>query len=526
LEALDIRLPIFAIPLSIHVVQIVVLELITQKFLKALQETYDGNNFIVFGSDNMAAYIAWQYLPMIIAVGVSGLWEELNVTIHRLEPFYQLSRDGGADIKNSLRMDYITAISLFTPFKVAYQQHWVVVLSSLVYVIAFAVLPTLIGQLLDIVWDGEGRGFFVRSPAIARATEGVLGVVIVLAITLVMIQRRLSGLISDPASIGGLASLISHSSVMELFQTLRPYENQDGINSSLKGARFGLDYIQEESGSGMKLQYQISARSLVSQSGLSVAPPFKQRRRDAHSIWLWGRIQLAMVILMAAPNVVVYMAVKSEGNFPPRIVKALFTLSTVVSTALWQVWQREVSSLEPCYQLSKLKKLHPGTPHALHYDFIASSSLGAFFKSLGRRCFIVSYISLCGLLIQMTTIVYPVMFDNAFAIIVADQHHDLTHRLFSPLMLKDFNIITWAWYPLILAFAIGWILLLVTRRKPFLPGNLSPFHPRFSTSATAPTSSKISRTHPLYHSGNECRRCGREEAGTASDGSPVEKNGK
>jgi hypothetical protein len=69
----------------------------------------------------------------------------------------------------------------------------------------------------------------------------------------------------------------------------------------------------------------------------------------------------------------------------------------------------------------------------------------------------------------MTTIVYPVMFDNAFAIIVTDQHHDLTHRLFSPLMLKDFNIITWAWYPLILAFAIGWILLLVTRRKPFLP---------------------------------------------------------
>jgi hypothetical protein len=338
LEALDIRLPIFSIPLSIHVVQIVVLELITQKFLKALQETYDGNNFIVFGSDNMAAYIAWQYLPMIIAVGVSGLWEELNVTIHRLEPFYQLSRDGGADIKNSLRMDYITAISLFTPFKVAYQHHCVVALSFLVYVIAFVVLPSLISQLLYIVWDGEGRGLIVLSPAIARATEGVLGVVIVLAITLlVMIQRHLSGLISDPASIGGLASLISHSSVMELFQTLRPYENQDGINSSLKGARFGLDYIQEENGSGMKLQYQISARSLVSQSGLSVAPPFKQRRRDAHSIWLWGRIQLAMVILMAAPNVVVYMAVKSEGNFPPRIVKALFTLSTVVSTALWQV---------------------------------------------------------------------------------------------------------------------------------------------------------------------------------------------
>lgn len=63
----------FAIPLSIHVVQIVVLELITQKFLNALQETYDGNNFIIFGSDNMAAYFAWQYLPMIVAVGVSVL---------------------------------------------------------------------------------------------------------------------------------------------------------------------------------------------------------------------------------------------------------------------------------------------------------------------------------------------------------------------------------------------------------------------------------------------------------------------
>lgn len=188
-------------------------------------------------------------------------------------------------------MVYITTISLFTPFKAAYQRHWVVALSSLVYVIAFAVLPTLIGQLLCIVWNEECRGFIVLSPAIARATEGVLGVVIVLAITLlVMIQRHLSGLISDPASIGGLASLISHSSVVELFQTLQPYENQDGINSSLKGARFGLDYIQEENVSGTKLQYQISARSLVSQSGLSVAPPFQQRRRDAHSIWLWGRI--------------------------------------------------------------------------------------------------------------------------------------------------------------------------------------------------------------------------------------------
>jgi hypothetical protein len=61
------------------------------------------------------------------------------------------------------------------------------------------------------------------------------------------------------------------------------------------------------------------------------------------------------------------------------------------------------------------------------------------------------------------------MFDNAYAIIVSDQDGDISDMVYSPTIMTTFSITIYISYPLILTMFIGWVLLMVNRRKPFLP---------------------------------------------------------
>jgi hypothetical protein len=94
---------------------------------------------------------------------------------------------------------------------------------------------------LVIVWDENGNGSIALWPAIIRATDGILGLTIVLAVgVLVMLQRHPSELISGPTRIGGVTSLFSQSGVTKLFQPIRSYDKQAVITSTLKDVRFSL----------------------------------------------------------------------------------------------------------------------------------------------------------------------------------------------------------------------------------------------------------------------------------------------
>ncbi len=120
------------------------LEITYQKGKNAANDPFE-TNILAFGSTSMAAYLDWQYLPVVTAVYVSVLWETVDITVRHLEPFYQLSEPNGACIKDSLSMDCIAAFNFFVPFEAAYHCHLAVALSSLVYFLSFGVLPTLAG---------------------------------------------------------------------------------------------------------------------------------------------------------------------------------------------------------------------------------------------------------------------------------------------------------------------------------------------------------------------------------------------
>jgi hypothetical protein len=52
-----------------------------------LVKWYTHPEIFAFDSEDWLAYVLWQYVPMVVVVGVGILWELVDVTVRRLEPF-------------------------------------------------------------------------------------------------------------------------------------------------------------------------------------------------------------------------------------------------------------------------------------------------------------------------------------------------------------------------------------------------------------------------------------------------------
>lgn len=65
------------------------------------------------------SYFTFKYLPTIIAVSFGVLWQITDFEVKRLEPYYQLSKPGGALAAESINVDYGTLLiySLVCPFE-------------------------------------------------------------------------------------------------------------------------------------------------------------------------------------------------------------------------------------------------------------------------------------------------------------------------------------------------------------------------------------------------------------------------
>lgn len=99
------------------------------------------NNGIIFSANinelPLNRSFAYLYLPTIIAVIYSFLWSWIDLDAKRLEPFFQLSQDGGASAKDSLLLQYQFDTIALVPLKAIRQGHWTVFSASAVIVLVF-----------------------------------------------------------------------------------------------------------------------------------------------------------------------------------------------------------------------------------------------------------------------------------------------------------------------------------------------------------------------------------------------------
>ncbi|KAK3897840.1 hypothetical protein C8A05DRAFT_47671 [Staphylotrichum tortipilum] len=192
-------------------------------------------------------YFAIKFLPMIVAVSYGVLWQITNFEVMRLEPFYQLSKEGGALASESINVDYLTQFNLFRPFRALHYRHYAVAVSSVASLLANTLVPTLGAASIVLAPDRDTRLQFPDAekhilvhPVWARLLTTTLVVVAALGCVLFhQLRTRRSGLTDDVKGIAGLASMATVSHILMDFKDMDVATHQD-IHRKLRHRRYVL----------------------------------------------------------------------------------------------------------------------------------------------------------------------------------------------------------------------------------------------------------------------------------------------
>ncbi|KAJ9659540.1 hypothetical protein H2201_007289 [Coniosporium apollinis] len=99
------------------------------------------NNGILFSEDvsslPLSRSFGHLYLPTLIAVVYSFLWTWIDLDVKRLEPYYQLSQDGGASGSNSILLHYPFDFVASVPVQAIKRRHWPVFSASTAMILVF-----------------------------------------------------------------------------------------------------------------------------------------------------------------------------------------------------------------------------------------------------------------------------------------------------------------------------------------------------------------------------------------------------
>jgi hypothetical protein len=184
---------------------------------------------------------------MIIAVSYGVLWQVTNFEVMRLEPFYQLSKEGGALAAESMNVDYLTQFNLFRPLRALHYRHFAVAVSSIASLLANTLVPTLGAASIILTPDRITRfkspddpKHIIMHHVWSRLLTTTLVIIALLGcILFYLLQTRRTGLLADVKGIAGLASMATVSHILMDFKDMDVATHQD-IHHKLKSHRYVL----------------------------------------------------------------------------------------------------------------------------------------------------------------------------------------------------------------------------------------------------------------------------------------------
>lgn len=91
--------------------------------------------------------IAYLYMPTTVAVLYSLLWTWIDLDVRRMQPWFELSRPGGARGDQSLLLNYPFEFLAFVPISAWKQRHWPVFNAGLVMMLVFWTITPLQGAI-------------------------------------------------------------------------------------------------------------------------------------------------------------------------------------------------------------------------------------------------------------------------------------------------------------------------------------------------------------------------------------------
>ena len=448
------RLPFLLLLALLHAVSSGLAEVPLQVFPER-----DGTNGRAgFAGVNNGLYFLWQFVPILWVTSIGLMWDAVDENIRRLQPFFLMTRSTGASGKESLTLDYVTSFAYFTPFRAAWDKHWLVSLSGIGHLLTLAGLPALAGQMWNVSWSIEDFATVKFQVAWLRSFQAVNGVLALeLVLIAVMLQNRRTGLRRDPGGIANVASIVCQSqSVLGLLQRLPSYASHKHIETYLGQLHF---YLKDTSDGFAQIEVRLAA-----DGKLPELPPdhYSPSRREAHPFILWGRANFVVTLALLIPNFIVKSAY-GRSAFKPFVVKGAFTLVYATYTAVYQSIQHELAVLEPYYQLRRLDSTTNKRHTSIALNYTPRSLPWMPILALRTSAKILACASIMVLFQQISMIFFPPIWTTTY--------ENLLRGIYA--IPRVLAIPTWIVLAssIIVALSgiISWIAELLHRRKPIMP---------------------------------------------------------
>lgn len=340
---------------------------------------------------SIPAYFTWKYLPTMVLVTYSIMWQVLDYEVKRLEPYYQLSKREGATARDSLNLDYLTAITWIIPVRAIRYKQWTVVYSSVASLIAGGLLAVL--QSASIETDPRKprehkTGEYVRvimDPVYSRLLTAALLVIGFAGIALMIALRRTSGLLSDPQGIAGIASMATKSHILTDFKGLDTASNSD-IHNRLRTRRYNLHKASLWQG-----EFVREADNYV--------PPEKKENPHPLMLRLVVGVPFMLYIMLVGALIPVFVFDARANVVTAHIPFLLTALATGVKLS-WNAMDIELRVMEPYYILSR----RHAPPKTLTLDYTGTVPGYLTLKAIINKHWLIASVSFGAILCEVLTV--------------------------------------------------------------------------------------------------------------------------
>ncbi|KFY33960.1 hypothetical protein V494_07177 [Pseudogymnoascus sp. VKM F-4513 (FW-928)] len=138
-----LRFPVLGSIFTVTVLMIIVLEILA--YISVGKNNSNGGGLVFAATvDDIStiATVSYLYLPTVIAVLYSIVWNWVDLDSKRLEPWFQLSKPQGASAEDSLLLQYPFDFLPFVPIRAARRKHWAVFITgSTLMLVTWAIVP-------------------------------------------------------------------------------------------------------------------------------------------------------------------------------------------------------------------------------------------------------------------------------------------------------------------------------------------------------------------------------------------------
>ncbi|KAF3922937.1 hypothetical protein ABW20_dc0101403 [Dactylellina cionopaga] len=349
-------------------------------------------------------WIAWKYVPTVVGVIFGVLWQVTDTEVKRNEPYYQMSKPQGSIAKYSLNVDYFEFLSFLTPFQGVKYRQWAVACSAVCYFISYAIIPNLLGSLLDTELftdaelaanraQGNNNLTYLRVDSrYARPLEAMFALVGLFGITLqILVMRRKSGLVGDVSGIAGIAAMANKSHILMDFKGLDEADEKQ-IHEHLSKRRYRLHKMSLYLGADVAMddrpEFHESKRKKI------------KKESPNHPIFTFLTAIPFAMFLTAVLAIMPILSFTNGGKSFIQNVPFTATFLGILIKSLWEVLDKQLRIMQP------FKTLSDGNarPSTLTLDYTGTIPGWATVKAIQNRHWLLALVTFDSVLIELLTV--------------------------------------------------------------------------------------------------------------------------